>query len=192
MSAHHEVWHKLFFEFMEVRKSGTWKGDLPERVTAICGAVSKWVETGNAHFMDEALELAFRYDAPHTPEFKKQLHSALKSRRENLAKGTLKQVRRARLTDHAYLILCNFRYHGVSAADASAKAATWLDKVSDGEFCYSAGSFERMYQDDYVKTGIHDMFFSEWKDLGIDQGSPAWLEIATSIKPKPAMKGERR
>ena len=192
MTPHHEVWQRLYFEFIEVRKLGGWDGDRPERVGAICTAVSQWARTGNAHFMDEALELTHLYNAPHTPEFRNQLHSAMNSRRAKLTKGTLKQVRREELTNHAYLLLCNFRYHGLSVADASAKAATWLDKESNGEFCYSAGSFERMYQSEFVNAGIHDLLFFEWKDLGIEQGRQQWLEIAASIKPKAAMKGERR
>ena len=192
MSAHHDVWQKLYREFMEVRKADTWKGDMPERVNAICSAVSQWVKTGNAHFMDQALELTHRYDAPHTPEFRAQLYRALCARREKTSSGTLKQVKRHALTDHAYLLICNFRFHGLSVADASAKAAAWLNKARNGEFCYSAGSFERMYQSEFVNTGMHDLLFIEWKDLGIEQGRQQWLEIAASIKPKAAMKGERR
>jgi hypothetical protein len=174
MTRHREVWGALYREFQEVRRAGSWQNDTPGNVSAICGAVMQWAETGNPFYMDYALEIALDLDAPQTPTFVAELRNAMHVRRDGTATGTWPQVRRAYMKDRAFQLVCNLRYHGTPIAEASEKASVWLDKFSGGEFCMKASSVERQYQAEFVKPGHEAKFHAAWAADDLPLSSADW------------------
>lgn len=196
MTRRSEVWNALYWEFQEIRRTGTWANDAPGNVSAICGAVADWVETGNPHYMDHALEIVLDLDAPQTATFTAELRKAMHARRDGSATGTWMQVRRAYMKDRAFQLICNLRYHGTPIAEASEKASLWLDKFSRGEFCMKASSLERQYQAEFVRPGYEARFHDAWDTDGTSASASHW-DDARSIMPgvpqgRDYRRGERR
>ena len=196
MTRRGEVWSALYQEFQAIRRAGTWANDTPGNVSAICGAVADWVETGNPHYMDHALEIVLDLDAPQTPTFNAELRRAMQARRDGSATGTWLQVRRAYMKDRAFQLVCNLRYHGTPIAEASEKASVWLDQFSRGEFCMKASSLERQYQAEFVNPGHEARFHAAWAACGIPAGATDWTEARGALgriaEGRDARRGERR
>lgn len=184
--------NELVRELIAFRDAGLWDDYKPGNISAICSAVEKWSQSRNPFFMDFALELTFATGAPITETLKKQILEAATFRREGKAKGTYKQVERHVYQETAFRIICCLRFIDEPIEDAAAKAAHWLDSQTNGRFTYKASSLEKMYENEYVKTGRQQELHAEYSASDSDPSS--WLNAASQMPTftNEVMRGTRR
>jgi hypothetical protein len=149
-------------ELTEARRTQSWPGDTPQSVMRIAEAIQQWVETKNPFLVDYAHELILTTGAPVLDNMRRHLFDAMECRRVGTLKGTWKQVRRYYAKNHVFLLICNFRYHGMPVFDASVKAAAYMDEETDGEFTWTASTLEKEYQIKFIRTGSEEMFHNGW------------------------------
>ena len=154
-------------------------GSVEKRTLA--NLVKRWIETGTASFMDDAVEYCELKDLPVTSVLRRHLSEAAYKRRGNKPSKAMREG----MQDNAMRTIANLIYIGAPLKEAAGKAAHWLNGQALG-YTLKASSLEKEYTAKY-RTGdpsIEGTMHASWRESPNNEFDMDWRRLRESL-PEP-------